>query len=312
MSKNIKTQIYTNPSGLAHDMGEGHPECPERLKAVLSIFEEEPFKVLPVIEASQANLEWIARAHPEHYIKEIQDSVPDEGLSYIDMDTALCPSTWDAALTAAGANCRAVEDVMDDTCTRAFCAVRPPGHHAEPDRAMGFCFFNNIFIGALHAQAQYNLNRIVIIDFDVHHGNGSDTMARQHEGIFYISTHESGIFPGTGSRRNNIKNRIFNIPLPHGTGSQEFRSIYEDQVFPAINTYAPELIMISAGFDAHQNDPLAGTNLTAGDYYWVTEKLCALADKHCRGKVISTLEGGYNMEALKESASAHIKALAAL
>lgn len=312
MSKNIKTHIYTHPSGLAHNMGTGHPECPERLSAVLGALKEPPLDKLEILESPEAELEWLYRCHPARYVMDIQDSVPDNGLSFIDMDTALCPDSWEAALTAAGAACQAIEDVMEGHCTRAFCATRPPGHHAEPERAMGFCFFNNVFVGALHAKAQNNLKRIVIIDFDVHHGNGTDSMARKHDGVFYISTHEGGIFPGTGSGRDNIEDRVLNIPLPHGTDSRAFRNIYEDQVFPAIDAYAPELVMISAGFDAHKNDPLAGLMLEKDDFQWITEKLCALADKHCGGKVVSVLEGGYNLEALKESASAHIKALAAL
>lgn len=311
MKNGIKTHIYTHPAGLRHNMGIGHPECPERLAAVLDAIKPSPLDKLDIVEAPEAELEWLYRCHPARYVMDIQDSVPDDGLSFIDMDTALCPDSWEAAITAAGAACQAVEDVLDGKCSRAFCAARPPGHHAEPERAMGFCFFNNIFVGALHARDKYNMNRIVIIDFDVHHGNGSDTMARQHEGVFYISTHEGGIFPGTGSGRDNIENRVLNIPLPHGTGSQDFRTIYENQVFPAIDAFGPELVMISAGFDAHKNDPLAGLELNTEDYFWVTEKLCALADRHCEGKVISILEGGYNLDALKESASAHIKALAA-
>lgn len=331
--------IYTNPAGFNHDTGPGHPEQIARLETVLSLFKEKPFSDLPLIECHEDDTAPLLYAHPQSYIDAIMDSGPDSGYAQIDADVIMSPGTWQAAVTAANTLCRAVDDVMAGKCARAFCAVRPPGHHAEPGRAMGFCFFGNIFIGARHAQEKYGARRIAIVDFDVHHGNGTEDMVRRAEGIFFISSHQMPLYPGTGDPQDNIlppglspspslrggesdeaiqnpetgqnsESYILNIPLPPGTGSAAFRKIYEEKVFPALENFRPELLMISAGFDAHGDDPLAGLNLTEDDYFWVTEKLCALADKYSGGKVISTLEGGYNLKALKASVAAHLKAMA--
>lgn len=297
--------IYTHYSGLNHDTGPGHPECPERLQTLLNLFTE---KNWPTITAREAEYEWIARAHPERYIDALQDLMPEDGLAYIDGDTVASPGTWEAALHAAGSVCHAVEDIIENKTTRAFCAVRPPGHHAEPTRANGFCFFNNIFIGALHAQS-LGLAKIAIVDFDVHHGNGSEAMARLHDNVFYISSHQWPLFPGTGAAEDQVPSRVFNLPLPAGTGSQKFRAVYQAEIFPALEDFKPDLLMISAGFDAHRDDPLAQMELTEDDFEWVTAELCKIADRHCSGRVISVLEGGYNLDALKRSVESHIKAL---
>ena len=311
VKKNMtKTQIYTNRSGLRHDTGPGHPEQIARLETVLALLKEAPFSALPVIEATAADEDTIALAHDRAYIHSIADASPEEGYVRLDPDTVISPGSWQAALDAAGALCMAVDDVAAGKITRAFCAVRPPGHHAEPHRSMGFCLFNNIFIGARHAQEAHNIERIAIIDFDVHHGNATDLMARGAEDIFFISSHQSPFWPGNGDPHDDVPGKTLNIPLPAGTGSAAFRNIYEEQVFPAIDAFKPDLIMISAGFDAHRDDPLAGLMLEDDDYFWVTEKLCALADKHCGGKVASALEGGYNLDVLKRAVGAHLKALA--
>ncbi len=289
--------IYTHKSGLRHDTGPGHPESPDRLQALLDLFVGENW---PTIPAREAELDWIARCHPMTYIDGIQEAMPDRGLAYLDNDTVASPGTWDAALRAAGAVCQAVEDIIAGKTQRAFCAVRPPGHHAEPSRAMGFCLFNNIFIGALHAQS-LGLKKIAIVDFDVHHGNGSDAMARLHDNIFYISSHQWPLFPGTGGLNDQIPRRVMNIPLPGGTGSAGFRAAYTTQVFPALHDFSPDLLMISAGFDAHRDDPLAQMNLTEDDFSWVTTELCAI-----QTRIVSVLEGGYNLPALKAGVKAHI------
>lgn len=301
--------IYTNRNGLRHDAGPGHPERPERLQALLDLFDEKPFADWPQFTSPEAELDWIARCHPMAYIEALQDSMPEDGLVRLDSDTVVSPGTWDAALCAAGAVCLAIEDVASRKTSRVFCANRPPGHHAEPTRPMGFCLFNNVFVGALHAQS-LGLKKIAIVDFDVHHGNGSDVMARQHENVFYISSHQWPLFPGTGGPDDQLPDRVMNIPLPVGTGSEVFREVYERKVFPALHAFAPDLLMISAGFDAHRDDPLAQMGLTEGDFSWITNQLCGISNLYSHGRVVSVLEGGYSMDALKSSVAAHLVALA--
>jgi acetoin utilization deacetylase AcuC-like enzyme len=297
--------IYTHTIGLRHDTGPGHPESPARLQTLLDLFDE---MGLDTIVAREADLQWIARAHPMRYIDALQDAIPDRGTILLDNDTVLSPASFDAALYAAGAVCQAVEDMAAGKATRAFCAMRPPGHHAEPEEAMGFCLFNNIFVGALHAQT-LGLKRVAIVDFDVHHGNGSDVMARLHDDIFYASTHQWPLFPNTGGPDDSVPGRVLNVQLAAGDGSDAFRAAYRDRVFPALHAFKPDLIMISAGFDAHRDDPLAQINLGEDDFEWVTGELCALADQYAGGKVVSVLEGGYDLPALKSCAAAHIRAL---
>lgn len=298
--------IYTHPSFLQHDTGPGHPERIDRLRVLLDLFDEQNIDTIPAREAERSE---ILRVHPDRYISKIEDSIPDDGLTFIDGDTAISPGSWEAVLHAAGAVCQAVDDVMSDACDRAFCAVRPPGHHAGTEQAEGFCLFNNIMIGALHAQAAHNTDRVAIIDFDVHHGNGSDEIARRHSGLFYASTHQHPLYPGTGLPGGNVPGQIVNVPLAAGQGSIEFRAAWQDKILPALDDFKPELLMISAGFDAHRDDKLAQINLTADDFAWVTEKLIETAASHCRGRVISVLEGGYNLDALKESTAIHLAAL---
>lgn len=305
----MKTTIYTHPSGLAHDTGFSHPERAERLLVVQSVFETAPFSALPRGDVKPANEDQILRAHPMHYIDHIRNAMPDKGHAQIDADTILSPKSWDAALHAAGAVCAAVDDVAAGKTTRAFCAMRPPGHHAEPATSMGFCLFNNIFIGARHAQAAHNIEKIAIVDFDVHHGNGTDAMTRRHDGsILFISTHQYPLWPMTGLEEDNDES-VLNFTLAPHAGSEEFRSVYEKKVFPALHDFKPDLLMISAGFDAHRDDPLAQLGLTEDDFEWVTEKLVHIANQHAKGRIISVLEGGYNLEALRSSLSAHLAAL---
>lgn len=295
--------IYTHPIGLRHDTGPGHPECPARLQALLDLFAE---MRVETILAPSADLEWIARAHSMPYIDSLHDALPDRERIFLDNDTVLSPHSLEAALYAAGAVCQAVEDIVAGKTTRAFCAMRPPGHHAEPSQAMGFCLFNNVFVGALHAQA-LGLKKIAIVDFDVHHGNGSDVMAQLHDDVFYASSHQSPLFPYTGD--NNVPGRVLNVPLMAETGSAEFRQAYTDRIFPALHDFKPDLLMISAGFDAHRDDPLAQINLDEGDFGWITEELCKIADSTAQGRVVSVLEGGYNIPALKSSVKAHLLSL---
>lgn len=298
-------KIYTHPSGLRHDTGPNHPESIERLRVLHGLFDEMGLKTVPAMEAE---LEWIARAHPQSHIDRIMDALPDRGLIYLDSDTVLSPGSWNAALHAAGAVCQAVQDIRNDLITRAFCASRPPGHHAEPEKPMGFCLFNSVFVGALHARS-LGFKRVAIVDFDVHHGNGTDAMARLHDGVFFVSTHQWPLFPNTGGPEDQVPGRVLNIPLPSGTGSSEFRKVYSEQVLPALREYAPDLLMISAGFDAHRDDPLAQMNLDDDDFYWVTAELRKIAEESAGGRIVSVLEGGYNLPALKTATRAHLNAL---
>ena len=296
-------KIYTHPSCLRHDTGPGHPERAARLETLLKLFDEMKLKTTP---AREVEMNELLRAHPQKYIDAVQESIPDHGLVYLDPDTVASPGTWDAALYAAGAVCQAVDDVLSNKCTRAFCAVRPPGHHAFPDHPEGFCIFANVAIGALHALQK--IKRVAIADFDVHHGNGTDFIARQHEGIFFSSTHQWPMYPQTGLPEDNIAGRVINALLPAGAGSTEFRVAWME-ILKHMDAFKPELIMVSAGFDAHRDDPLAQINLTEDDYAWITGELVKLANKHCGGKIVSTLEGGYDLAALKNSVAAHLKAL---
>ncbi len=308
----MKTTIYTHESGLAHDTGFSHPERAERLATLQKMFSEPPFSELEIKNAPKASEEQLLLAHPLHYIQHIQNSIPEKGHAECDADTILCPKSWEAALHAAGAVCQAVDDIAADQTARAFCAMRPPGHHAEPGLSMGFCLFNNIFIGARHAQESGAFKKIAIVDFDVHHGNGTDVMTRNHDSsIFFISTHQYPLWPMTGLEEDNDES-VMNFALPPNSGSDFFRTLYKNKVFPALDRFAPDLLMISAGFDAHKLDPLAQINLETEDYGWVTEELAKIADRHAGGRIVSVLEGGYSLEALKDSAAAHIKALMGL
>lgn len=308
----MKTRIYTHPCFLKHDTGPGHPERPARLDVLFELFAEKPFNELPVIEAREAQRAWILRAHDERYYDVLQEAIPERGLGYLDGDTCVSPGSWEAAVKAAGAVCQAVDDMMTGKCDRAFCAVRPPGHHAFPAHSEGFCLFNNIFIGALHAQAMHKISRVAIVDFDVHHGNGSDYMARRHENIFYASTHQWPLYPGSGLPEDNIEGRIINIPLAAGDGGTAFRNAWSGTILPALDAFRPELLMVSAGFDAHRDDPLANINLVDDDFRWIMDEYKKIAASHGGGKIISVLEGGYNLDALKSSVAAHLSSLAGL
>ena len=301
--------VYTHPCCVLHNMGMSHPESPERLKRIHDLLKRAPYCDLPQITAEEAPLSAIAEAHPMPYIHFLQDNLPDDGLIALDSDTLLCPESWEAALTGAGAVCQAVDDVLAGKYDAAFCATRPPGHHAMPEQAMGFCFFNNVFIGARQAQKSGKAPKVAIVDFDVHHGNGTDYMARHAEDIFFASSHQFPLYPGTGDPKDNIAGKILNIALNHGDGSNAFRAVYEQQVFPALEEFSPDILMISAGFDAHKDDPLGGLNLTAEDFFWVTKELKTQTASRNGGKIVSVLEGGYNIDALEDCVSAHLDVL---
>lgn len=308
----MKTTIYTHHTGLLHDTGFSHPERADRLAVIHALLDEAPYSTLPRGEAKPATEESILLAHPLSYIDHIRDSIPGKGHAEIDADTILSSHSWKAALHAAGAVCGAVDDIASGRTTRAFCAMRPPGHHAEPSTSMGFCLFNNVFIGARHAQVTHGFEKIAIVDFDVHHGNGTDAMTRRHDGsILFISSHQYPLWPMTGLEEDN-DDSVMNFTLPPNSGSESFRTLYSKKIFPALHNFTPDLVMISAGFDAHRDDPLAQLNLTEEDFSWVTTGLCQIADTHAKGRIVSVLEGGYNLNALKNSVAAHLTALAGL
>jgi len=305
----MTTAFFTHPACLEHNTGQGHPERPQRLEAVLLALDEPEFAKLERREAPLADIAHVTRVHDKTYAHELLARVPQRGWVALDGDTLMSPGSGEAALRAAGAMIAAVDLVLKNGAANAFCGVRPPGHHAESDMAMGFCLFNNVAIGAAHACAAYGLKRVAIVDFDVHHGNGTQHMFERDAQIFYASTHQMPLYPGTGARTERGVGNICNAPLPAFAGADEFRDAYEEIVLPAIDRFAPELILISAGFDAHRADPLASLELEAEDFGWVTERLVEMAATHCGGRLVSTLEGGYDLEALAESSAAHVAAL---
>jgi acetoin utilization deacetylase AcuC-like enzyme len=305
----MTTLLYTHPACLEHDTGFGHPECPARLTAILNALRTVPFAALEWRDAPSATLEQLTRIHPQAYVDRILARVPRQGHFAIDGDTILSPQSGEAALYAAGAACAAVDAILTGEASNAFCAIRPPGHHAEPNRAMGFCLFGNAAIGAAHARAAHGLERVAVIDFDVHHGNGTQAALERDPGYLYISTHQAYIYPGTGRRDERGAGNIVNIPLLAGSGSTDLRHVWRHEIEPALRNFQPELILISAGFDAHYLDPLAELNFNEDDYAWLTQQILAVAAEYGGGRVVSILEGGYNLPALAASAAVHVKAL---
>jgi len=250
--------------------------------------------------------------HSPQMVRQVLEKIPVQGYAYLDADTVVSPGTKQAALLAVSAVCDAVDKVYTGEADNAFCAVRPPGHHAEPQRAMGFCVFNNIAIAAEYARSQYHLQRVAIVDFDVHHGNGTQDAFYSQPQVFYASSHQAPFYPGTGAEWETGVGNILNLPLPSGTSGAELREKYQARIFPALKAFNPQLLLISAGFDAHQDDPLASLRLIVDDYSWLTQQLLAIAGDCCGGRVVSVLEGGYNLQALAESVAAHISCLAGL
>src|SRR5205807_6265166 len=298
-----------HPACLEHDPGRYHPESPERLRAVLEALDAPEFARLDRREAPEAALDDIARVHPRAFAERILAVVPQSGHVGIDADTVMSPASGRAALRAAGAVVAAVDAVVAGEADNAFCAIRPPGHHAEPGRAMGFCLFNNIAVGALRAREAHGLTRVAVIDFDVHHGNGTQARFADDASLFYASTHQFPLYPGTGRASESGVGNIVNVPLAPLAGSQQFRLGVSREILPALDAFRPEMVLISAGFDAHRSDPLAQLLLDESDYTWVTEQLVEIARRHARGRVVSTLEGGYDLAALGASAAAHLRVL---
>jgi acetoin utilization deacetylase AcuC-like enzyme len=305
----MTTLLYTHPACLDHDPGDYHPESPARLRAVLEALGTPEFARLERREAPEADIDDIARVHPGRFVERMLAAVPAAGHVGIDADTILSPQSGRAALRAAGAVVAAVDAVVAGEADNAFCAVRPPGHHAEPGRAMGFCLFNNVAIGALRAREAHGLARVAVMDFDVHHGNGTQARFADDPSLFYASTHQSPLYPGTGRASETGVGNIVNVPLAPMAGSQQFRHGFSRAILPALDAFRPEMVLISAGFDAHRRDPLAQLLLDESDYTWVTEQLLEVARRHAGGRVVSTLEGGYDLAALGASAAAHVSVL---
>ena len=305
----MATAYYTHPVCMEHDPGFRHPESPSRLTAVDDALAEPAFAALDRRAAPFASFAQLALMHDERYIKALINTVPSSGHVAIDGDTILSLKSGEAAMRAAGGVCAAVDDVMAGRVHNAFCALRPPGHHAERSLAMGFCLFNNIAIAARHAQKQHGLGKVAVVDFDVHHGNGTQHMFEPDPTLFYASSHQYPAYPGTGDASERGCGNIVNVPLRPGSGSMPFRAAYSDIILPELRAFAPDLLLISAGFDAHVRDPLCQLNVETADFAWLTGELCALADEFCAGRLVSTLEGGYDLEALADCAQAHVGVL---
>jgi acetoin utilization deacetylase AcuC-like enzyme len=306
----MSTLLLSHPACLNHLTPPGHPERPDRLRAIEEVLAEDRFKALTRAEAPEGDLDSVALCHGEHYITELRHVAPTSGLVYIDGDTSMSPGTWEAVMRGVGGAVAATDAVMTGKHPNAFVAVRPPGHHAEKSTPMGFCFFDNAAIAARYAQRKYGISRAAVIDFDVHHGNGTQDIFWSDKSVMYCSTHQMPLFPGTGARgERGEHDTIVNAPLAPEDGSAQFRSAFENTILPQLTKFAPELVIVSAGFDAHHRDPLASINLRGEDFGWATRKLMDIADKSAGGRVVSVLEGGYDLQGLKESVAAHLTAL---
>ncbi len=307
----MTTAFITHRDCWKHDMGAHHPECPERLGAIQDRLIAAGLDLyLTFHDAPLAEMEQLLRAHPRSYIESLEASSPQHGIVHVDPDTAMSPGTWQAALRAAGAGVLATDLVMKKEAPNAFCAVRPPGHHAERAKAMGFCFFNNLAVAARHATEAWGLKRVAIIDIDVHHGNGTEEIFAGDEKVLMVSTFQHPFYPYCGTE--NPAPNMCNVPLKAGTRGEGFREVVSEVWLPRLREYAPELIFISAGFDAHYEDDMGSLGLLESDYAWVTGQLMAVAKETAQGRIVSMLEGGYSLSALARSVSAHIKVLADL
>ena len=302
-------RLYTHPACLQHAPGPAHVERPARLQAVLQALDHDRFAALDRIEAPRATIEQLLRVHDAAHVERIFAGGAFDGMHQLDEDTWMSPGSLEAALRAAGASVAAVDAVLAGNALRAFCAVRPPGHHATRDKAMGFCLFNNIAVAAAHALIAHGLKRVAIADFDVHHGNGTQDIFEREPRVLFVSSHQSPLYPDSGGEDEQGVGNIVNGTLSPGAGSHEFRDLWSSLLLPRLHAFEPQLVLVSAGFDAHRNDPLADIRLGPEDYAWITGKLVSLARMHAGGRLVSTLEGGYELTALAASVSAHVSAL---
>jgi len=305
----MKTGLITSDTYQNHNTGDGHPEKIDRVTVVIDNFKKLDNKNLIWKKPSKFNRSLLEITHNSDYINFVEKSFPEKGLSFLDGDTIVSPGSKDATLDAVGSIITAIDGVQNKDFNNAFCAVRPPGHHAEKNKAMGFCIYNNVAVGANYLINKYKLKKVAIIDFDVHHGNGTQDIFYDNEKVLYISTHQYPYYPGSGTNDEKGKhNNILNIPLPAGTNSEEYLNAYEF-VLKKIKEFKPEFILLSAGFDAHKDDPLAQLQLESKDFYSITKRTLELSKQYCNGKVVSILEGGYDLQALQGSTEMHVKAL---
>ncbi|HRO01726.1 histone deacetylase family protein [Nitrobacter sp.] len=306
----MTTLVLTHAASFDHLTPPGHPERPDRIRAIDEVLTADHFRDLARGEAPEGSLDSVALCHNEHYIAELRHLSPENGLVYLDSDTSMSPGTWEAAMRGVGGAIAATEAVIAGHASNAFVATRPPGHHAETGRAMGFCLFDQAAIAARHAQRKHGIDRVAVVDFDVHHGNGTQDIFWADRSVMYCSTHQMPLFPGSGaSSERGDHDTIVNAPLASGDGGARFRAAFENLILPRLRKFAPELLIISAGFDAHSRDPLATLNLAASDFEWVTRKVMDIADATAGGRIVSVLEGGYDLKALGESVAAHVAAL---
>lgn len=307
----MSTRIYTHEACFEHRPGPHHPESPERLRAVLEALKTPEFAQADWCEAPLGTFEQVALIHTPDYVQNVRELAPQDGYRALDAgDTIMSPGTLEAVMRCVGAACAGVDDVVSRAADNVFCATRPCGHHAEADRAMGFCVFNQAAIAALHARQRHGVQRVAVVDFDVHHGNGTQNSFYDDADLFYGSCHQSPFYPGTGARHEaGVAGNIVNIPLARGCSSATFRAAMTDQLLPALREFAPELLIISAGFDAHHLDPLGGLRFTDEDYHWITQELLKVADASAQGRVVSVLEGGYSLDGLASGTAAHVRAL---
>jgi acetoin utilization deacetylase AcuC-like enzyme len=306
----MSTLLISHPACLDHVTPPGHPERPDRLRAVQQALEDERFHILAREQAPMADADIVTLAHPLDYFEAIRSASPSEGMVRLDADTSMSPGSFEAALRAAGGAALAVDEVMNQKAANAFVATRPPGHHAETAKPMGFCFFNNAAIAVRYAQKRYDVERAAIVDFDVHHGNGSQDIFWSSKDVMYCSTHEMPLYPGTGALGERGEyDMIVNAPLRAGDGGDKFRDAFETAILPRLRNFRPDIVIVSAGFDAHTRDPLANLNLVEADYTWVTQRLMQIADESAQGRIVSLLEGGYDLQGLARSVAAHVTAL---
>jgi acetoin utilization deacetylase AcuC-like enzyme len=307
----LSVALITHRACLQHDTGNWHPECADRLRTVLRALEDEVFHPLLREEAPRATEEQLTHVHPADYVQAILDIRPDPGQHLaLDADTIMSEGSAEAALRAAGGAIRGVDAVMEGWARSAFAAVRPPGHHAETNRPMGFCLFSNAAVAARHAQARWGLTRVAVVDFDVHHGNGTQAMFAADADLFYASSHQHPCYPGTGEAwERGVADNIVNAPLRPGSDGAAFRAAWSNTILPELDRFAPGLLIVSAGFDAHKADPLAQLRVETADYGWITRELLDIAARHCKGRLVSVLEGGYDLEALAASAAIHVRGL---
>jgi len=305
----MKTGLITSDTYQNHNTGDGHPEKIDRVTAVIDNFKKLNNKKLIWKKPVKFNKSLLEITHTSDYINFVEKSFPKQGLSFLDGDTIISPGSKDAITDAVGSIITAIDGVQSKEFKNAFCAVRPPGHHAEKNKAMGFCIYNNVAVGANYLIKKYKFNKVAIIDFDVHHGNGTQDIFYNNKKVLYLSTHQYPFYPGSGAENEKGKyNNIFNIPLPAGTSSEEYLNAYE-HVLKKLKEFKPEFILFSAGFDAHKDDPLAQFQLTSNDFYRLTKRTLEISKLFCNGKVVSILEGGYDLNALKESTEMHVSAL---